>query len=73
MANFNSLKFYLLFGLALFLTIAIGMAFRVFVLKTPTPDVKYYNPDRRTTPLGIVLVLGFLLGLSAVGIYVAYR
>jgi len=71
--DFESLKFSLLFCLALLLTFPIGIAFRVFVLKSPVLDVKYHNPDTQNTPLGMVLVLGLLLGLGTVGICLAYR
>jgi hypothetical protein len=70
--DLESLKFSLLFALGLVLTLVLGTAFRIFVLKTPI-DPSYYNRDRRTTPLGIVLVLGLLFGLGFVGIYLAYR
>jgi len=44
-------------GLALFLTLCGGTAFRVFILKKPAQDPEYYKKDTRTTALGIVLVL----------------
>lgn len=68
----DSLEYSLLFALGLVLTVVLGTAFRIFVLKTPL-DRNYYNRDRRTTPVGIFLVLGLLFGLGFVGIYWAYR
>ena len=68
----DSLKFSLLFALGLVLTVVLGTAFRILVLKKPL-DRNYYNRDRRTTPLGIFLVLGLLFALGFVGIYWAYR
>jgi hypothetical protein len=70
--DLDSLKVSLLFALGLVLTVVLGTAFRIFVLKIPV-DLSYYNRDRRTTALGIVLVLGLLFGLGFVGIYLAYR
>ena len=60
-------------GVALFLTLYGGIAFRVFVLKKPALDPEYNKKDTRTTALGVVLVLGFLIGLGTVGIYLAWR
>jgi hypothetical protein len=60
-------------GVALFLTLYGGIAFRVFVLKKPAVDPEYNKKDTRTTALGVVLVLGFLIGLGTVGIYLAWR
>ena len=60
-------------GLALFLTLYGGIAFRIFVLKKPGRDPEYYKKDTRTTTLGVVLVLGSLIALGTVGIYLAWR
>jgi hypothetical protein len=59
-------------GVALFLTLYGGIAFRVFVLKKPALDPEYNKKDTWTTALGVVLVLGFL-SLGTVGIYLAWR
>jgi hypothetical protein len=59
-------------GMALLLTLYGGIAFRIFVLKKPAPDPECYKKDTRTTALGVVLVLGFLIGLGTLGIYLAF-
>jgi hypothetical protein len=60
-------------GLALFATLYGGTTFRIFVLRKPGRDLEYYKKDSRTTTLGVVLVLGFLIGLGTVGIDLAWR
>jgi hypothetical protein len=59
-------------GVALFLRLYGGIAFRIFVLKKPALDPEYNKKDTRTTALGVVLVLGFL-SLGTVGIYLAWK
>lgn len=66
-------KVSLISGLALFLTLYGGIAFRIFVLKKPGLDPEYYKKETRTSTLGVVLVLGLLIGLGTVGIYLAWR
>jgi hypothetical protein len=68
----ESLRFSLFFILGLVLTISVGAVFRAFVLQRPINPM-YYHPDKGTSVAGIVLVLGSLFALAAVGIAIAYR
>ncbi len=63
---------YLFYGGAV-LAVIIGVSFRFMFMRNPDFDLNYRRPDRESTWLGVVLVLGLLFGLGFIGIYLAWR